>query len=206
MHPSVCRDGHTATPSLTPVGSSSHAHRAPMDAQAMLFMARELLRYRPVDDLYEDWLERIAELVSAAGGSPVPALMLPLLPPAAGDVAHGAPPPPPHQDGALAPRLAAPRRDPPCWAPAREEGSYQEVPRPQENAPALPVPPRQDRVLPAVAVRGHQEQALPLQRAPVATAGCRAFTPELRSIIWPGKFKPDLPPRYDGTPDPAEFL
>ena len=21
-----------------------------------------------------------------------------------------------------------------------------------------------------------------------------------------GKFKPDLPPRYDGTPDPAEFL
>ena len=36
--------------------------------------------------------------------------------------------------------------------------------------------------------------------------GCRAFTPELRSIVWPGKFKPDLPPRYDGTPDPAEFL
>ena len=35
---------------------------------------------------------------------------------------------------------------------------------------------------------------------------CRAFTPELRSIAWPGKFKPGLPPRYDGTPDPAEFL
>ena len=30
--------------------------------------------------------------------------------------------------------------------------------------------------------------------------------PELRSVTWPGKFKPDLPPRYDGTPDPAEFL
>ena len=40
----------------------------------------------------------------------------------------------------------------------------------------------------------------------MATAGCRAFTPELRSVIWPGKFKPDLPARYDGTPDPAEFL
>ena len=25
-------------------------------------------------------------------------------------------------------------------------------------------------------------------------------------IIWPGKFKPDLPPRYDSTPDPMEFL
>ena len=40
----------------------------------------------------------------------------------------------------------------------------------------------------------------------MATASCRAFTPELRSIVWPGKFKPDLPLRYDGTPDPAEFL
>ena len=36
--------------------------------------------------------------------------------------------------------------------------------------------------------------------------GCRAFTPELRRVVWPGKFKPDLPPCYDGTPDPAEFL
>ena len=40
----------------------------------------------------------------------------------------------------------------------------------------------------------------------MATAGCRAFTAELRSVVWPGKFKTDLPPRYDGTADPAEFL
>ena len=40
----------------------------------------------------------------------------------------------------------------------------------------------------------------------MTTAGCGAFTPELRSVVWPGKFKPDLPPHYDGTPDPAEFL
>ena len=40
----------------------------------------------------------------------------------------------------------------------------------------------------------------------MATAGCRAFTPELRSVAWPGKLKPDLPPRYNNTPDPAEFL
>ena len=39
-----------------------------------------------------------------------------------------------------------------------------------------------------------------------ATAGCHAFTPELRSVAWPGKLKPYLPPRYDSTPDPAEFL
>ena len=29
---------------------------------------------------------------------------------------------------------------------------------------------------------------------------------ELRNVIWPRKFKPNLPPRYDGTIDPAEFL
>ena len=40
----------------------------------------------------------------------------------------------------------------------------------------------------------------------MATAGYRAFTPELRGVTWPGKFKPDLPPRYDGTADPTEFL
>ena len=51
-----------------------------------------------------------------------------------------------------------------------------------------------------------QDQAPPQKRAPATTAGCRAFTPELRSVAWPGKFKPDLPPRYDGTADPAEFL
>ena len=51
-----------------------------------------------------------------------------------------------------------------------------------------------------------QDQALRHPRPPVATAGCRAFTPELCSIAWPGKFKPDLPPRYDDTIYPAEFL
>ena len=51
-----------------------------------------------------------------------------------------------------------------------------------------------------------QDQALRHPRPPVATAGCRAFTTELRSVMWPDKFKPDLPPRYDDTTDPAEFL
>ena len=73
-----------------------------------------------------------------------------------------------------------------------------------DRAPALV---RQDPVLLLAAVRGDlQDQALRHQRPPVATAGCRAFTAELRSMAWPGKFKPDLPPRYDGMADPAEFL
>ena len=71
----------------------------------------------------------------------------------------------------------------------------------------IPAPARQDPELPLAAVRGNlQEQAPHQQRAPVATVGFHAFTAELRSIAWPDKFKPDLPPRYDGTTDPAEFL
>ena len=40
----------------------------------------------------------------------------------------------------------------------------------------------------------------------MTTSGCRAFTPKLRSVVWPSKFKPDLPPCYDDIADPAEFL
>ena len=37
-------------------------------------------------------------------------------------------------------------------------------------------------------------------------AGCLAFVPELRKVKWPHKFKPDVPDRYDGQSNPAEFL
>ena len=77
QHPSVRWEGRTTTPSLTPAASSSHARRAPTDAHAALLLARVLLPYHPVDDLYEDWLARITELVSAAGGSPLPSFSLP---------------------------------------------------------------------------------------------------------------------------------
>ena len=94
-----------------------------------------------------------------------------------------------------------------------EERRCQEVPRPQENALPLLTPPRQDRLLrqnhalPVAVGRGpHQDQAPPPRRAPATTSNCRAFTPELRRVAWSGKFKPDLPPHYDDTADPAEFL
>src|SRR3954468_17760785 len=72
QHPSVRQDGRTATPSLTPAGSSTHALRAPLEARAALIAANELLRYGPVDDVYEEWLDRVADLIRAAGGSPAP--------------------------------------------------------------------------------------------------------------------------------------
>src|SRR4051812_9574010 len=216
QHPSVRQDGRTATPSLTPAGSSSRALRAPMEARAALIAANELLRYRPVDDVYEEWLDRVAELVRAAGGSPAPSFPLHRTRPRAGNEAPGAPQPPPPQEGAPAPRRVSPGRNPLRQVPARQEQSCQEVPRPQEAAWALhapahrdyaPAPAQQDpALLPAVALGDLQDQALRHPRPPVAMAGCRSFTTELRSVTWPGKFKPDLPPRYDGTADPPEFL
>ena len=131
---------------------------------------------------------------------------LPPLPPLAGDVAHGAPTPPPRQDVSLEPRREAPQGDPPRRASARDEESCQVVQRPQGEACALPASPCQDRVPPEPVVRERQDQAPPPRQVPVTSAGCCAFTPELRHLVWPGKFKSDLPPRYDGTPDPAEFL
>src|SRR3954468_12642825 len=79
LHPFVWRDGRTATPSLPPAGSSSHARRAPMDARAALLVAHEILRYRPVDDLYEVWLDR-SPSSSAPQGAPLhrPSLFLAL--------------------------------------------------------------------------------------------------------------------------------
>ena len=75
-----------------------------MEARAALIAANELLRYRPFDDVYEEWLDRIAELVRAAGGSPAPSFSLHRAPPCAGNEAPGAPQPPPPREGALAPR------------------------------------------------------------------------------------------------------
>src|SRR3954467_9794296 len=68
QHPSMRRDGRTATPSLMPAGSSSNALRAPLAARAALIAANELLRYRPVDDVYEEWLDHVAEGRPRRGG------------------------------------------------------------------------------------------------------------------------------------------
>jgi hypothetical protein len=33
-----------------------------------------------------------------------------------------------------------------------------------------------------------------------------ALAPYLRMVVWPRKFRPHLPEKYDGTVNPAEFL
>lgn len=37
-------------------------------------------------------------------------------------------------------------------------------------------------------------------------AGCPVFIPELRQVVWPPKFKPNVPVEYDGKTNPVEFL
>ena len=36
--------------------------------------------------------------------------------------------------------------------------------------------------------------------------GLHTFTPALRRVQWSPKFKPEMPPRYDGVADLAGFL
>ena len=38
------------------------------------------------------------------------------------------------------------------------------------------------------------------------TTGCEVFTRSLRCVIWPQKFRPDLPKGYDGSSSLVEFL
>jgi hypothetical protein len=33
-----------------------------------------------------------------------------------------------------------------------------------------------------------------------------ALAPHLRMVVWPRKFRPHLPEKYDGTVNPTEFL
>ena len=66
-----------------------------MDTHAALLLARELLHYRPIDDLYEEWLACITELISDAGGSSALSLSLPRPPSCAGDADQEVPMPPP---------------------------------------------------------------------------------------------------------------
>ena len=89
---SVRREGRTATPSPSPaVASSSLVRRGPVYQQPALLMARELLRYHPADDLYDEWLHRITEHVNAAGEAPSPTHSSCPPSPKAGNEDHDAP-------------------------------------------------------------------------------------------------------------------
>jgi hypothetical protein len=41
---------------------------------------------------------------------------------------------------------------------------------------------------------------------PLAGVGCAALVDHLCAVLWPHKFQPHLPEKYDGTSIPSEFL
>ncbi|KAE8806403.1 hypothetical protein D1007_17458 [Hordeum vulgare] len=63
-------DDLTITPSLVRAsGSASRARSEASHGRRALAMATELLRYQPAPDCHNEWLQRIEELVAAAGDS-----------------------------------------------------------------------------------------------------------------------------------------
>lgn len=65
---------------------------------------------------------------------------------------------------------------------------------------------RQDRFFIELAGAGHITRVVPVHGVSAFGAGCQAFVPELREVVWPPRFKPELSPHYDGVTNPIEFL
>ncbi|KAE8777805.1 hypothetical protein D1007_49391 [Hordeum vulgare] len=89
-------DDRTATPSLTrPSESASCALPEVPHGRGALVMATQLLRYRPAPDRHDEWLQRIEELIAAAGDLAALSCSLQPKPSLANNEEKDAPPPPP---------------------------------------------------------------------------------------------------------------
>jgi hypothetical protein len=42
--------------------------------------------------------------------------------------------------------------------------------------------------------------------SPAGSGGCMVLAPHLRMVVWPHKFQPHIPEKYDEMVNPAEFL
>src|SRR5664279_744331 len=200
--------GHSAS-------ASSRGRHSQPSPQAALLMAQELLRYRPTEAGHDGWLARITELVNVAGAAPAPSRsMAPPPPPPSAHAGHGAPPPPPppgdgagHHRGARAPGGAPPPSHG-ASSPHLAGTSCQIVQRAREDARVSleRQRDRQRRAVQHIATAGRTNRDNTATGVVTSSKGCLALTRELRQVAWPTKFKPELPPRYEGTANPVEFL
>jgi hypothetical protein len=161
-------------------------------------MAQELLCYQPTDDGREGWRIQIAELVAIANEDPAqggaqgagePDLVTGHHAPGAGD-----------GKVAKAKRVAfraasSPRGEPSCQivqcAPKDARVSLECR---REN---------HDRAIDDIGEAGKNVKT---PGDPIYNPGCLALVRQLRYVVWPDKFKPDIGTRYDGTTNPVEFL
>ena len=196
--------------------ASSLGRPAPSPATALL-MAHELLQYRPTPGAHDAWLNRLTELVGDARvPSPAPSRSL-VRSARAGSIAHGASPPPSRAAPAAAPPQPAPVKAPaPAGAPPRDNRAASRASSPHDCQVVQRAPPdarvdierqrdRYNRAVHDVAAAGRQLRTT-LTNGVVAYGTTSAFTRSLRRVVWPPKFKPILPPRYDGKNSPLGFL
>ncbi|KAE8801127.1 hypothetical protein D1007_23341 [Hordeum vulgare] len=107
-------DGRTATHSLVQAsGLASRAQPEMPHGRRALAMATELLRYRPTLDRHNDRIQRIEELITAAGDSAAFSCSLRSQPSLASNEEQDAPPPPPRRGMNHEPRQEAHPRDRP---------------------------------------------------------------------------------------------
>jgi hypothetical protein len=64
----------------------------------------------------------------------------------------------------------------------------------------------QKRIVEEIGQAGRQNRRALQGGVATYATGCTAFTRNLRRVVWPQKFRPDLPKGYDGTNNPIEFL
>ena len=63
-----------------------------------------------------------------------------------------------------------------------------------------------NRIVQEITQAGQQNRRALQGGVTMYATGCAAFTRSMRRVIWPQKFRPDLPKGYDGTNNPVEFL
>jgi hypothetical protein len=184
--------------SFTAIATSRARSGSQLTPAQALAMAQELLRYHPTVDGREGWRAQIAELVAIANEDPAQggAQVAGEPDPAAGHRAPGAGDGKAPKAKKVASRASSsPRGEPSCQiVQCAPEDARVSLERHREN---------HDRAIDDIGEAGKNVKT---PGDPIYNPGCLALTRQQCYVVWPDKFKLDIDARYDGTPNPVEFL
>ena len=65
---------------------------------------------------------------------------------------------------------------------------------------------RQDHAIDDATAHYRSGRVPPVNKGALLCKGAPSFTDDLGRVLWPTKFRPDLPGRYDGMANPTEFI